>query len=243
MKAIKSTSIKHIFIYLFTNLWVLGISCEKTIAASINQPTWTEGANAVEFTTTGDYPTAQHDSVTRSPSATHTEYLGDINFTGSVDAYIKEKACCLVDNLSGARSVYSKNSDVNLTISNVACHKTFPAWSNRIYRPATQMQEIAEWDAWMGRLDWHETCHHLSLLAFMKQGNIDIYLNAQDFSKGSESTCTRADQVEAAKDVVARQLQAELAAFRNALSSARANDVISDHNVIGYTTVALPIIN
>lgn len=243
MNPITIPSLNRNLRFFLLSLWTLVILCENTQAASINQPTWTEGANAVEFTTSGDYPTAQVASVNTSPSATHSEYSGNINFTGSVDSYIKEKACCLLDNLSGARSVYSKNADVKLTISGVACHKTFPLWSNRVYRPAKQTQEIAEWDAWMGRLDWHETCHHLSLVAFMKQANLDILLIAQDFSKGSESTCTRSDQVEAAKDVVARQLQAELVAFKNALIAARIADTQSDHNVIGAETTALPIIN
>lgn len=242
MNTIIYPSLRRSLAFLLLSLFALLNFCENSVAASINQPSWTEGANGVQFTTSGDYPTAQAASVNTSPSATHSESW-QINFSGSVDSYIKEKACCLLDNLSGARSIYSKNADVNITISNVACNKNFPAWNSRIYRPAKQAQEIAEWDAWMGRLDLHETYHHLSLVAFMKQANLDSLVGAQDFSKGSESSCTRSDQVEAAKDVVARQLQAELTALRNAVNAARTADVNSDHNVIGTTTTALPVIN
>jgi len=242
MNNINYPLLKRSSAFLLLSLFALLNLCENSVAASINQPSWTEGANGVQFTTSGSYPTAQAASVNTSPSATHSEsWL--INFSGSVDSYIKEKACCLLDNLSGARSIYTKDSDIALTISSVACNKNFPVWSSRIYRPAKQAQEIAEWDAWMGRLDTHETYHHLSLVAFMKQANLDSLLGAQDFSKGSESSCTRSDQIESAKDVVARQLQAELTAFRNAVNAARTADVNSDHNVIGSTTPALPIIN
>lgn len=225
-------------------LLILGnclIICENSVAASINEPNWTEDSNGVMFSTSGDYPTVQKASVGTLNSASHSEWW-HIDFSGSVDLYIKEKACCLLDNLSGARSVYSKDADVNLIIS-VACNKNFPVWNDRIYRPSKQAQEIAEWDAWMSRLDVHETYHHLSFVAFMKQANLDAFLHAQDFSKGSDSYCAPPGQVEVAKDTVTRQLQAELATFRNELKAGRKADTQSDHAIIGTNTPSLPVID
>ena len=241
MNIINFSLLRLASVFLFLILGNCLIICENSVAASINEPKWTEGPDGVMFLMSGDYPTVQDISVKTLYSASHAPWW-HIDFSGSVDLYIKEKACCLLDNLSGARSVYSKDADVNLIIS-VACNKNFPVWNDRIYRPSKQAQEIAEWDAWMSRLDVHETYHYLSFVAFMKQANLDAFLHAQDFSKGSDSYCAPTGQVEVAKDVVTRQLQAELVDFRAAIKEGHIANMRSDHTIIGERTPSLPVID